>query len=62
MKPIISDRMLRDAVVTELERDLEVDATHISVSAIDGRSRSAATSRRSTRSTLRCEQPSGCPR
>jgi osmotically-inducible protein OsmY len=53
MKPIISDRMLRDAVVTELERDLEVDATHISVS---------ATSRRSTRSTLRCEQPSGCPR
>ena len=36
MKPIISDRMLRDAVVTELERDLEVDATHISVSAIDG--------------------------
>jgi osmotically-inducible protein OsmY len=36
MKPIVSDKMLRDAVVKELERDPEVVAKHISVTAIDG--------------------------
>jgi osmotically-inducible protein OsmY len=36
MKPIISDTALRDAVVNELERDPEVAAKHISVTAIDG--------------------------
>ena len=36
MKPMISDKILRDAVVNELERDPEVDARHISVTAIDG--------------------------
>jgi osmotically-inducible protein OsmY len=36
MKPIISDTVLRDAVVNELERDPEVAAKHISVTAIDG--------------------------
>ena len=36
MKPIISDTILRDAVVKELERDPEVVAKHISVTAIDG--------------------------
>ena len=36
MKPILSDKTLRDAVVTELERDPEVVAKHVSVTAIDG--------------------------
>jgi osmotically-inducible protein OsmY len=36
MKPIISDEILRDAVVKELERDPEVVAKHISVTAVDG--------------------------
>jgi osmotically-inducible protein OsmY len=36
MKPIISDAILRDTVVKELERDPEVAAKHISVTAIDG--------------------------
>ena len=36
MKPTISDKILRDAVVTELERDPEVVAKHVSVTAIDG--------------------------
>src|SRR5205823_5520891 len=36
MKPMISDKTLRDAVVTELERDPEVVAKHVSVTAIDG--------------------------
>jgi osmotically-inducible protein OsmY len=36
MKPTVSDTMLRDAVVKELERDPEVVAKHISVTAIDG--------------------------
>jgi osmotically-inducible protein OsmY len=36
MKPQISDTILRDAVVKELERDPEVVAKHISVTAIDG--------------------------
>ena len=44
MKPTVSDTILRDAVVKELERDPEVVAKHISVTAIDGASRSVATS------------------
>jgi len=36
MKPMISDKILRDAVVTELERDPEVVAKHVSVTAVDG--------------------------
>ncbi len=36
MKPRVSDASLRDAVVKELERDPEVIAKHISVTAIDG--------------------------
>lgn len=36
MKPMISDKLLRDAVVEELERDPEVSAKHIAVTAIDG--------------------------
>jgi osmotically-inducible protein OsmY len=36
MKPTVSDTILRDAVVNELERDPEVVAKHISVTAIDG--------------------------
>ncbi len=36
MKPTVSDTVLRDAVVEELERDPEVVATHISVTAIHG--------------------------
>ena len=36
MKPMISDEILRDAVVKELERDPEVVAKHISVTAVDG--------------------------
>jgi osmotically-inducible protein OsmY len=36
MKPTVSDKILRDAVVMELERDSEVAAKHISVTAIDG--------------------------
>ena len=36
MKPMISDKILRDAVVTELERDPAVVAKHVSVTAIDG--------------------------
>jgi osmotically-inducible protein OsmY len=35
MKPIISDKILRDAVVKELEADPEVAARHISVTATD---------------------------
>jgi hypothetical protein len=31
MKPAVSDTMLRDAVVSELERDPDVAATHVSV-------------------------------
>jgi hypothetical protein len=44
MKPMISDTILRDAVMKELDADPEVAAKHISVTAIDGRSRSQATS------------------
>jgi osmotically-inducible protein OsmY len=36
MKPTVSDKNLRDAVVNELASDPEVIATHISVTAIDG--------------------------
>jgi len=36
MKPIVSDKILRDAVVMELEGDPEVGAKHISVTALDG--------------------------
>jgi osmotically-inducible protein OsmY len=36
MKPIINDKVLRDAVVKELESDPEVGAKHISVTANDG--------------------------
>jgi osmotically-inducible protein OsmY len=36
MKPMVSDAILRDAVVKELERDPEVVAKHISITAIDG--------------------------
>ena len=36
MKPMISDRILRDAVMKELDADPEVAAKHISVTAIDG--------------------------
>jgi osmotically-inducible protein OsmY len=36
MKPIVSDELLRDAVARELEKDPEVSARHISVTAIDG--------------------------
>lgn len=36
MKPTISDKILREAVVNELERDTEVAAKHISVTAADG--------------------------
>ena len=36
MKPMVSDTILRDAVVRELESDPEVVAKHISVTASDG--------------------------
>jgi osmotically-inducible protein OsmY len=36
MKPIVSDKIVRDAVVKELESDPEVAAKHISVTALDG--------------------------
>ena len=36
MKPTVSDAILRDEIVKELEHDPEVVATHISVTAIDG--------------------------
>jgi osmotically-inducible protein OsmY len=36
MKPIVRDEWLRDAVVDELARDPEVDAKHISVTALEG--------------------------
>jgi osmotically-inducible protein OsmY len=36
MKPMISDKHLRDAVLKELEDDPEVSAKHISVTAMDG--------------------------
>lgn len=36
MKPMISDTLLREAVVKELESDPEVFAQHISVTAVDG--------------------------
>ncbi len=36
MKPIVSDKMLRGAVMKELEDDLEVVAKHVWVTAIDG--------------------------
>jgi osmotically-inducible protein OsmY len=36
MKPTVSEKILRDAVVKELEDDPEVVATHISVTALDG--------------------------
>jgi osmotically-inducible protein OsmY len=36
MKPMVNDKTLRDAVVSELERDPEVAAKHISVTANDG--------------------------
>jgi osmotically-inducible protein OsmY len=36
MKPIVSDTILRDAVVKELEDDPEVFAKHISVTATEG--------------------------
>lgn len=35
-EPIVSDKILRDAVVNEPERDPEVVTKHISVTAIDG--------------------------
>jgi osmotically-inducible protein OsmY len=36
MKPMLSDRALRNAVVKELESDPEVAASHISVTSVDG--------------------------
>jgi hypothetical protein len=36
MKPVVSDTILRDAVIKELEDDPEVIAKHIWVTAIDG--------------------------
>lgn len=36
MKPVVSDKVLREAVVEELQRDPEVLAKHVSVTAIDG--------------------------
>ena len=36
MKPMISDKLLRDAVEQELDSDPEVFAKHISVTAVDG--------------------------
>ena len=36
MKPIVSDTILRDTVIKELDDDPEVAAKHISVTAIDG--------------------------
>ncbi len=36
MKPMISDKILRDAAVKELECDAEAAAEHISVTALDG--------------------------
>ena len=36
MKPIVSDTILRDAVMKELDDDPEVVAKHIAVTAIDG--------------------------
>jgi osmotically-inducible protein OsmY len=36
MKPIVSDEILRNAVVKELQDDPEVGAEHISVTALDG--------------------------
>jgi osmotically-inducible protein OsmY len=36
MKPTVSDTILRDAVVKELDRDPEILSKHISVTAIDG--------------------------
>ena len=36
MKPMISDKNLRDAVLNELDSDAEVIAKHISVTAIGG--------------------------
>ena len=36
MKPVVSDKTLRDAVIKELEDDPEVIAKHIWVTAIDG--------------------------
>ena len=36
MKPMVSDANLRDAVLKELERDPEIVAKYISVTAIDG--------------------------
>lgn len=36
MKPVISDAILREAVLKELESDPEIVAKHISVTAIDG--------------------------
>jgi hypothetical protein len=44
MKPIISHKILRDAVVKELECDPEVAEKHISVTAIDGAITLGATS------------------
>lgn len=36
MKPILSDKLLRDAVVKELESDAELGAKHVWVTAVDG--------------------------
>jgi osmotically-inducible protein OsmY len=36
VKPTVSDKILRDAVVQELDDDPEVAAKHISVTAVDG--------------------------
>jgi osmotically-inducible protein OsmY len=36
MKPMVNDKILRDAVLKELEDDPEVVAKHVSVTAIDG--------------------------
>lgn len=41
MKPMISDRALRDSVVKELRRDPEVAAKHVSVIAVDKRDAAA---------------------
>jgi osmotically-inducible protein OsmY len=61
MKPIISDKILLDAVVKELEADPEVVARHISVTATDGAITLRGHSRETTKSMSPCEQPSACP-
>lgn len=36
MRPVVSDTVLRDAVMKELENDQEIVASHLSVAAVDG--------------------------